>query len=213
LAKTDAVSKSRLEAFSDGVIAVAITLLALNLKVPEHPAATPNLGHFLVDQWPSYAAYATSFITIGIIWINHHAMIGRLREPDHTILTLNLLLLLSIGVLPFSTNLMAAYLREGHGEKLAAAVYAGSFLMMSITFAGLNRHILFPKSHLLGVELSEQRRRKILSRGVVGLVPYALATALAAVSPYVTLGICAGVAGFYALPLASGSERTDEAVF
>ncbi len=81
-------------------------------------------------------------------------MIGRLREPDHTILMLNLVLLLWIGVLPFSTELMAAYLREGHGENLAAAVYAGSLLMMSITFAGLNRHILFPKSHLLAVELS-----------------------------------------------------------
>ena len=212
MAKTDAVSKGRLEAFSDGVIAVAITLLALNLRVPDDPAKTPHLGHFLIDQWPSYAAYAISFITIGIIWINHHAMIGRLREPDHMILTLNLVLLLWIGVLPFSTELMAAYLRQGHGENLAAAVYAGSFLMMSIMFAALNRHILFPKSHLLGVEISEERRREILARGVVGLVPYAIATVLAVVSPYLTLVICARVAAFYALPLASGSERTEEAV-
>jgi uncharacterized membrane protein len=205
------VSKGRLEAFSDGVIAVAITLLALNLVVPD-PKDTANLARALAHEWPSYVAYATSFTTIGIIWINHHAMIGRLREPDHLILTLNLLLLLWIAVLPFATNLIATYLRVGHGEHVAAAVYAGSFLMMSITFAALNRHIWFAKAHLLSVQLSLERRRQILSRGVAGLIPYALATGLAAVSQYVTLAICAAVAAFYALPIASGGEHLDEAL-
>jgi uncharacterized membrane protein len=208
LANIGAMSKSRLEAFSDGVIAVAITLLALNLKVP---ADATNLAHALASQWPSYAGYAVSFITIGIIWINHHAMIGRLREPDHMILTLNLLLLLWIAELPFATDLMATYLRKGHGDHLASAIYAGSFLLMSLTFSALNRHILFAKSHLLAVPLSLERRRQILARGVVGLIPYALATALAVVSAYLTLAICAAVAAFYALPIASGSEHTDQA--
>jgi uncharacterized membrane protein len=102
------MSKSRMEAFSDGVIAVAITLLVLNIVVPR--PGEGHLAHELVEQWPSYAAYATSFLTIGIIWINHHAMLGRLREPDHAILILNLLLLMWIGVLPFATNLRATYL-------------------------------------------------------------------------------------------------------
>jgi uncharacterized membrane protein len=199
------VSKSRLEAFSDGVIAVAITLLVLDITVP---AATKHghLAHELGVRWPHYVAYITSFITIGIIWVNHHAMIGRLRQPDHTILVLNLLLLMSIGVLPFATSLMATYVNQSQGQTLAAAIYSGSFLVMSILFALLNRHILFPKSHLLARELSEERRKTILARGVVGLVPYAIATALALVSAYATLAICAGVAGFYALPLASGGE-------
>jgi uncharacterized membrane protein len=198
------VSKGRLEAFSDGVIAVAITLLVLNIEVPPTGG---DLAHELGAMWPQYAAYAVSFITIGIIWINHHAMIGRLRQPDHMILMLNLLLLLWIAVLPFATNLMATYLKEGQGENLAAAVYAGAFLLMSITFAGLNYHTLFPKSHLLATQLSDERRKQIITRGVGGLLPYALATALAAVSPYVTLVICGLVAAFYALPLASGSEQ------
>lgn len=205
------VTKARLEAFSDGVIAVAITLLALNLRVPA-PDGTANLARALAHQWPSYVAYATSFLTIGIIWINHHAMIGRLRQPDHMILTLNLLLLLWIAELPFATDLIATYLRAGHGENVAAAVYAGSFLMMAITFSELNRHILFAKAHLLSVELSIERRRQILSRSITGLIPYAVATALAAVSQYITLVICAAVAVFYALPIASSSERIDEAV-
>ncbi len=211
MAKTDAVSKGRLEAFSDGVIAVAITLLALNLSVPAPPRT--DLAHALAQEWPQYAAYATSFITIGIIWINHHVVIARLRETDHMILTLNLFLLLWIAELPFATNLMATYLKESNGENLAAAVYAGSFLMMSITFAALNRHILFLKSHLLVTPLPEDRRRKIFSRFIVGLVPYALATVLALVSPYITLIICAAIAAFYALPIASGSEKTEAAPF
>ena len=142
------MSTNRLEAFSDGVIAVAVTLLVLNIEVPA-PGSGHSLGHELAHQWPTYAAYVTSFITIGIIWINHHAMISRLGRADHTILMLNLLLLLSIGVLPFGTNLIATYLREGHGENLAAAIYAGLFLAMSLAFANLNRHILFAKAHML----------------------------------------------------------------
>lgn len=198
------MSTNRLEAFSDGVLAVAITLLVLDIKVPD-PLTTAHLGHALAHMWPTYAAYVTSFLTIGIIWINHHAMISRLRQADHVILTLNLLLLLCIGVIPFATSLMATYLRESQGQHLAAAVYGGTLLLMSIAFVALNRHILFRKSHFLRAQLSVERRRYILSRGATGPVPYVLATALAAVSSYATLAICAAMAMFYALPIASGS--------
>src|SRR5438067_3295575 len=121
------MSKGRLEAFSDGVIAVAITLLALDIRVPPlqpHSTLADELG----VQWPVYAAYVTSFITIGIIWINHHAMIGRLAKADHSILILNLLLLMSIVVIPFGTSLLASYLKEGHGQNLAAGIYGGIIL-------------------------------------------------------------------------------------
>jgi uncharacterized membrane protein len=196
---------SRLESFSDGVIAVAITLLVLGISVPA-PSAQHSLGHQLLTRWPEYAAYVTSFMTIGIIWINHHAMITRLSRVDHAIMILNLLLLMSIGVLPFATELMAKYLTSSSGEALAAAVYSGALLVMSITFFCLNRHILLRKSHMMGQELSLERRHEILSRTVTGLAPYAVATPLAFVSPYITLAICAAIAIFYALPLASGSN-------
>ena len=199
------MSKGRLEAFSDGVIAVAATLLVLNITVPD-PATHPHLGRALAHMWPSYVAYATSFLTIGIIWINHHAMIGRLRRPDHVILVINLGLLLWIGVLPFATNLMATYLREGQGDHLAAAVYSGSFLAMAITFAALNYHLLYTKSHLLAVKMSDERRREVIVRSVIGLIPYTVATALAPVSAYATLAICTALAGYYALPIASGGS-------
>jgi uncharacterized membrane protein len=199
------VSTGRLEAFSDGVIAVAITLLVLNIHVPAPPlGAGKTLAHELARNWPVYAAYVTSFLTIGIIWINHHVMIRRLREPDHMILFLNLLLLMSIAILPFATSLMATYLRETSGQHLAAAIYSGSLLLMGVCFAALNRHILIAKPHRLREQLSAARRRQILVRSVSGVVPYAIATALAIVSPYVTLAICAALAVFYAFPIGSG---------
>jgi uncharacterized membrane protein len=198
------VSTGRLESFSDGVIAVAITLLVLGLVVPAYPR---HLGHDLAQEWPSYVAYVTSFLTIGIIWINHHAMIGRLARADHSILMLNLVLLMTIGVIPFGTHLMADYLRGTHGANLAAAVYSGIFLAMAIAFALLNRQILLGRPQLLNRQLTLERRRRILFRSITGLLPYVLATGLAAVSPYVTLAICAALAVFYALPAASTPEN------
>ena len=150
-----------------------------------------------------------SFLTIGIIWINHHVMIGRLREADHAILFLNLLLLMSIAVLPFATKLMAAYVRHTSGQHLAAAIYGGAFLVMAVLFAILNAHILLVKDHKLVHPLPLERRRQILARSLSGVLPYVLATALAAVSSYVTLVLCGAIAVFYAFPIGSGGKEQD----
>jgi uncharacterized membrane protein len=187
------------------VIAVAITLLVLDLVVP-NPHKTSHLADALGHRWPGYVAYAISFITIGIIWINHHVMIGRLQQTDRLILILNLVLLMTIGVLPFATDLMASYLKEGRGQHLAAAIYGGAFLVMSIAFSVLNAHILLAKAHMHRDQLPFAQRRRILARSLTGLLPYAIATALAVVSQYVTLAICAAIAVFYASPLGSGGS-------
>lgn len=199
------MSTSRVESFSDGVLAVAITLLVLGINVPD-PLTTSNLGHALAKQWPIYAAFVTSFITIGIIWINHHVMIGRLARTDHSILILNLLLLMTIVVIPFGTDLLARYLKQGHGANLAAGVYGGVLLAMAIGFSLLQRQILFGRPEFLTGQLSLEHRRQILRRTLTGLVPYIVATGLAVVSPYITLAISAAVALFYALPIASSSQ-------
>jgi uncharacterized membrane protein len=199
------MSTGRLEAFSDGVLAVAATLLVLSITFPQ-PGPHVRLGHELAGRWPTYAAYVTSFITIGIIWINHHAMISRLRIADHAILMLNLLLLLTIGLIPFGTALVAAYLTAGRNQHLAAAIYSGIFLAMALAFTGLNYNILIKKPHMLRYELGEALRRRILARSASGILPYAIATALAPVSPYMTLAITAGLAAFYSLPLASSVD-------
>jgi uncharacterized membrane protein len=202
------VTKGRVEAFSDGVIAIAITLLVLDIHVPE-PRAGASLAHRLATQWPSYAAYVISFATIGIIWINHTAMLRRLVAVDHSILLLNLVLLLTIGLLPFSTALMAAYLKTAHGEKLAAAVYGGSLLLMALAFFAMQQHILRARVHLIHEHLAPQVRRELLRRNFAGLLPYAIATAAAALSPYLTLAITAAIAIFYALPATTGDIPPD----
>jgi uncharacterized membrane protein len=204
------VSPNRLEAFSDGVFAIAITLLVLELHVPE--PGSGDLGQELLARWPSYAAYVITFITIGIIWINHHAAFSRLREVDHSILMLNLLLLMTVSVLPFTTALMAAYLKEGEGEGLAAGIYGASFLLMGGVFVLANRQILLKRPQLLKEPIAPERARRLLSFAALGQIPYVLATVLAVVSPYVTLAICALTAVYYSLPMATrGWDRHSDA--
>lgn len=192
------MSKARIEAFSDGVIAIAITLLVLELGVPK-PEAPGTLAHKLGEQWPSYAAYVVSFLTIGVIWINHHAMLRRVQSVDHWVLVFNLVLLLLIGVLPWSTALMAEYLREDAGQHLAAAIYAGSFLAMAVAFYGMQRHLML-RPQLLLPTIGPEERAEVRRRNRVGLLPYLVATAAAPVSSYLVLGICAAVGVYYALP-------------
>jgi uncharacterized membrane protein len=161
------------------------------------------LGHELGRRWPDYAAYVVSFLTIGIIWINHHAMVNRLREVNHAILFLNLLLLMSVVFLPFATALMARYLRVSSGEHLAAAVYGGAFLLMSAAFTLLNLYTLVWHPDLLDRPMPDAQRRRLLIRSVGGGVPYVLAVVLAPVTAVATLVLCGAVAFFYALPVAS----------
>jgi uncharacterized membrane protein len=199
---------ARLEAFSDGVIAVAITLLVLQIAVPSDLHGH-SLAHALLANWSHYAAYVVSFMTIGIIWINHHAMISRLSRVDHTILVLNLFLLMTIAVLPFATDLIATYLRQPSGRSTAACIYPACFLIMSAAFVTLNGHILLRKEHLLGKRVTLQERRQTLRLGAAGMIPYVAAVGLAFVSAYLTLAICAAVAVYYAMPAASRRAFVD----
>jgi len=132
------VDRSRLEAFSDGVFAVAITLLALNLTVagPGHGTLTDQLG----AHWPSFVAYLISFFVIGIIWVNHHALIRSVVVVDRTLLFLNLVLLLFVVLIPFATGLVAEYLRHslnGTDTRVAMVLYCAVFLGMSVGFGGI----------------------------------------------------------------------------
>src|SRR3954447_15493560 len=127
------MSKARLEAFSDGVFAIAITLLVLEIKVPPSGGAEA-LAHGLWELWPSYVGFAVSFITIGIIWVNHHVVLTTIESVDRALLFKNLLLLLTVSFIPFPTAVMAEYLRADSGENLAAAFYAGSFFVMGLAF-------------------------------------------------------------------------------
>jgi uncharacterized membrane protein len=205
------MEKGRLEAFSDGVIAIAITLLVLEIKVPVPADGGADLAEQLAHQWPSYAAYVVSFLTIGVIWINHHATIRRIQTADHTLLVLNLLLLLVVGVLPWTTALLAEYLREPHGDNLTAIIYGGSFLLVTVIFYLLQRHILFGRNRLLHDRIDDTARRRIDRRNRLGLAPYAVATAAGAWSAYLTLALCALIAVYYALPSTAYEAPTNDA--
>src|SRR5215831_5066262 len=156
---TTASSKEtgRVEAFSDGVFAIAITLLILDIKVPHASESDVGLGTLLLRQWPSYAAFLTSFATIGIMWINHHRLFTQIVRSSHALLLLNSLLLLLISVVPFPTAVVAEYL--GHpGENTAAALYAGTFFVIAIAFNVLWR---YAAKHLLGPNVTRPEVREI----------------------------------------------------
>jgi len=124
-----------METFSDGVFAIAATLLVLEIGVGAHSS---NLGHDLLHLWPSYLAYVTSFITIGIIWMNHHWVVATMARVDRVLLFLNLLLLMTVSFLPFPTRLVADYLSEP-GEKSAAVAYAATLFVMAVVYHGAVR--------------------------------------------------------------------------
>jgi uncharacterized membrane protein len=120
----------RLEAFSDAVFAIAVTLLVLELGIDER--AGPHLLHSIVHQWPSYLAYATSFLTIGVLWLEHSAIAGSLRIADAALYRLNLLVLLLASFLPFPTKLLAEFIGERGPERVAAVFYGLTLIAIAL---------------------------------------------------------------------------------
>jgi uncharacterized membrane protein len=180
------------------VFAIAITLLVLEIHVPEH--ADGRLGHELLQQWPAYASYVVSFFIIGIIWVNHHAVFDHLRRADRPLLFLNLTLLMFVALLPWPTNLMATYMKEGGAdEQVAAVVYAGTMTAMGAAFGGLwtyaSRH-----RRLIGDSLSNEQIRDVTRRFVIGTPFYLLSMLVALVSAPACLALNALLAIYYAIP-------------
>jgi TMEM175 potassium channel family protein len=149
---SDRWETGRLEAFSDGVLAIAITLLVLELSVPE--ADFEHLWRGIADQWPSYLAYVTSFTTIGAIWLVHHGMFRRLASADGVVTRLNLLLLMLALFLPFPTKLVAEAVDSGNGERPAVMFYGLVLLSVSIVVTVMWRHIA-GHSELLNADVSD----------------------------------------------------------
>ena len=190
------MSTDRLEAFSDGVFAIAITLLVLLIRIP-----TPQQGrliHSLAELWPSYAAYVVSFFTIGIIWVNHHAQFRQIERADRTLLFLNLLLLMWVSLLPFPTALVADFLRAGGDRVTATAVYSAVMEVMSLSFFLLWRHAT--RAGLLTAKLSSAAVWRLTRRNMVGQFAYLVAFAAAFLSAPLSLLICGAAALYYIYP-------------
>ncbi|MEU9987435.1 TMEM175 family protein [Streptomyces sp. NPDC048045] len=198
---------SRVEAFSDGVFAIAITLLILEIKVPE-AGEHGGLWRALADQWPSYAAYVVSFLVIGIMWVNHHQVFSYVARVDRTLMFLNLLLLMVVAAVPWPTAMLAEYLREETASHAAAAVYSLVMVLMAVTFQALWWHLTCT-GHLFDARVDASAARATRVRFALGSLGYPLTVALAFVSAPLTLAAHGLLALYYAFNQVPVPTRRD----
>jgi uncharacterized membrane protein len=204
-ARSDQKETGRLEAFSDGVFAIAITLLVLDFKVPKPadlragpgPLGAHGLLAALLTQWPTLLAYLTSFLSILVMWVNHHLLFGLIRRTDHLFLYLNGLLLLFVTFVPFPTALVAAYL-EHPGATAAAALYSATYLCIAIVYNLLWRHASRDR-RLLDSAASATAIDEIDRSYRFGPPLYALAFVLAFVQLTASLVTCLALAVFFSV--------------
>lgn len=195
---------NRLEAFSDGVFAVAITLLALELKVPapgslhlHHPLAAA-----LLAEWPAAVAYVLSFVSVLIGWVNHHALFGLVRRTDHSFLILNCLMLMLATAIPFGTEMLATYLRTP-SSRTAMIVYNSIFLLLIVAFNAMWAYAAHNR-RLLGADVSALSVQTITRQYRLGLAVCVPTFVLAFWSAPALLALSILVTAFFALP---GSVR------
>jgi uncharacterized membrane protein len=196
----DEKETARLEAFSDGVFAVAITLLVLNIKIPpDNFLDDQNLKLELLGQWPMLLAFVTSFATIGVMWINHHRLFNHIKRANTGLLLFNLLLLLMIVFVPFPTALLAQQYAVHPDQRLAAKIYSGTFVITAICFNALWRYAAH-KNRLLGKNADPQAVRAISNQYLFGPVLYAVAFGLAWISAPASIVLNLLLALFFAFP-------------
>ena len=187
---------ARLEAFSDGVFAIAITLLILEIKIPGYDS---ELKTQLLRQWPSYLGFFISFAFIGIMWVNHHRLFTHIKKTDDVLLLLNLALMFGVCVIPFTTALLAAHL--GHpGARTAVIVYNAAYFGIAVLFSVLWRYAASRNGHLLAANVDREAVDKIMKQYNYGPLAYAVAIALAWISIPASLLINLVLAGFFAIP-------------
>jgi uncharacterized membrane protein len=188
----------RLEAFSDGVFSIAITLLALDLAVPHlgKDSSSRALADALGRQWPSYVAFVTSFFTILVMWVNHHAVFKLIRKPSARLMFANGFLLMMTTAVPFSTALLSEYFGLP-GARLACAVYAGTFVLISVGYILVWQSLLHDRT-LFKSEVPESTIETISRNYRMGTPLYLVATAAAFFSVYVSVGICTALWIFWA---------------
>lgn len=184
--------KSRLEAFADGVFAIAATLLILNVAVDPGP-----LGRELVNSWLSYVAYAVTFTTIGIIWMNHHLVLHQISHVDRVFLVLNVLFLMVIAFIPFPTRLLSLNL-ETDGAQAAALAYGVTLTLTALLFNALWRYAAWNR-RLIRADADDRAVQGISRSYAIGPATYAIATLVALINPIASAALYAAIAVFYVL--------------
>jgi uncharacterized membrane protein len=170
----------RTEAFSDGVFAIAITLLVLEIGIPA--SEFDDLWSAILHEWPAYLGYATSFLTIGGLWLAHHGIFRRLRYANNAVMRINLLLLMAVAFLPFPTRLVAEAIRDRNAERAAAIFYGLCLLAIAVLFSALWAAVARDR-RLLKPEVTDEEVNSILIASSPSIGFYAGAIALAIVAP------------------------------
>ena len=187
---------ARLEAFSDGVFAIAVTLLILDVRAAP---GSGSLAHRLLHSWPSYVAYVISFLIIGIMWANHHAIFDLIERTSHGLIVANLMLLMCVAFLPFPTSVLADNLRAGSADQRTAAVfYSGAFTVTAVFYNLLWRTAA--RGNRLITPGKEAEAAEVTRRFRLGVPGYLAATLAAIVSLGVSLAIDGALAALYILP-------------
>ena len=187
----------RLEAFSDGVFAIAITLLVLLFERP-HLTGDETLGHVLLHQWPSYASYVVSFVTIGIIWVNHHMLFHLIARADRVFLFLNVLFLMAVAFIPYPTSLVAQFIRSADDARAAALLYGITLTTMAIFMNALWQYASRGR-RLLAADADPHEVSGITRSYWPGAFIYGAATLVAVWSPVASVIVYALIALFYVL--------------
>jgi uncharacterized membrane protein len=188
------VSSARLETFADGVFAIAATLLILIVEVPELDGH--SLAHELVRLWPAYVGYAVSFLTIGIIWVNHHTVLRQIRGVDRIFLFINVFFLLCIAFIPFPTRLLATYVRTDDG-RAAAVVYGITLTTTAIFFNLMWRYAIGGGGRLLRADADRREVDGITRSYRPGVPMYAGSTVVGIFNAEVAAALFAVIALFY----------------
>ncbi len=193
-----------METFSDGVFAIAITLLVLTIAQPSHYS---DLTRQLLDRWPSLAAYVVSFLVIGIMWLNHHTVFSYVQRIDHGFFYRNLLLLMTVVFIPYPTEVFGQALRTGAGERSAAVFYSIVMTVNGLAWTALWLHASVGR-RLLNDELPESQRRSSTVNFVAGAGVYLVSIGIAFINPYVCLAFHGALALYYASdPISRRLER------
>ncbi|MFB9236991.1 TMEM175 family protein [Plantactinospora siamensis] len=194
---------NRVEAFSDGVFAIAITLLVLEIRVPEDMT---SLGPGLLALWPSYLAYGISFLLIGLVWANHHVMLDKIHRVDRMLLFLNTLLLANVAALPFTTAVLARAVSSGHGQRTAVAVYGGWLVVGGIFFNAVWLWAL-RRPELLEPGVDRSWTAAVARRFLLGPALYAVGTVLAFFAWRPAIALFAALIVLYWLPISEWRSR------
>lgn len=190
---------TRLEALSDGVFAIAITLLVIEIGVP-HLNGEQGLGDALRQLWPSYFGFAVSFLTIGVLWLNHHQMFKDIARADHTVTVLNLLLLMCVSFIPFPTAVLADFLRDGDQRLGAVLIYGATFTAMAVPYTALWLWVI-RHPRLIDEHVSRERIHSRTVRYLPGAIMYGATMPVAYISPWISVVLFAAIPAFYLLPL------------